>query len=270
MSRLAARFAQLRARGERALLPFLTAGDPSLEATPELVLAAAAAGADAIEIGVPFSDPIAEGPVIQRASERALRAGANLRRVLQLVAQLRPQIEAPLLLMGYANPFYAMGAETFAAGAAEAGVDGVICPDLPPEEGAEFYAALAERGVDGVLMAGPTTTPQRLAQLARQTRGFLYYVSLTGVTGARNRLAPGIEAGVRAARQSAAIPICVGFGVSTPEQAGEIGRYADGVVVGSALVSRIEEAANPGAAAEAVARFVAALKAPLAAGDRAV
>jgi len=270
MSRLAARFAQLRARGERALLPFLTAGDPSLEATPELVLAAAAAGADAIEIGVPFSDPIAEGPVIQRASERALRAGANLRRVLQLVSQLRPQIEAPLLLMGYANPFYAMGAEAFAAGAAEAGVDGVICPDLPPEEGADFYAALAERGVDGVLMAGPTTTPQRLAQLARQTRGFLYYVSLTGVTGARNRLAPGIEAGVRAARQSAAIPICVGFGVSTPEQAGEIGRYADGVVVGSALVSRIEEAANPGAAAEAVARFVAALKAPLAAGDRAV
>lgn len=270
MSRLAARFAQLRARGERALLPFLTAGDPSLAATPELVLAAAAAGADAIEIGVPFSDPIAEGPVIQRASERALRAGANLRRVLQLVAQLRPQIEAPLLLMGYANPFYAMGTEAFAAGAADAGVDGVICPDLPPEEGAEFYAALAERGVDGVLMAGPTTTPQRLAQLARQTRGFLYYVSLTGVTGARNRLAPGIEAGVRAARQSAAIPICVGFGVSTPEQAGEIGRYADGVVVGSALVSRIEEAANPGAAAEAVARFVAALKAPLAAGDRAV
>ncbi|MDD9801937.1 MAG: tryptophan synthase subunit alpha [Deltaproteobacteria bacterium] len=270
MSRLAARFAQLRARGERALLPFLTAGDPSLEATPELVLAAAAAGADAIEIGVPFSDPIAEGPVIQRASERALRAGANLRRVLQLVAQLRPQIEAPLLLMGYANPFYAMGAEAFAAEAAEAGVDGVICPDLPPEEGADFYAALAERGVDGVLMAGPTTTPQRLAQLARQTRGFLYYVSLTGVTGARNRLAPGIEAGVRAARQSAAIPICVGFGVSTPEQAGEIGRYADGVVVGSALVSRIEEAANPGAAAESVARFVAALKAPLAAGDRAV
>ena len=270
MSRLAARFAQLRARGERALLPFLTAGDPSLEATPELVLAAAAAGADAIEIGVPFSDPIAEGPVIQRASERALRAGANLRRVLQLVTQLRPQIEAPLLLMGYANPFYAMGAEAFAAEAAEAGVDGVICPDLPPEEGADFYAALAERGVDGVLMAGPTTTPQRLAQLARQTRGFLYYVSLTGVTGARNRLAPGIEAGVRAARQSAAIPICVGFGVSTPEQAGEIGRYADGVVVGSALVSRIEEAANPGAAAEAVARFVAALKAPLAAGDRAV
>ena len=270
MSRLAARFAQLRARGERALLPFLTAGDPSLEATPELVLAAAAAGADAIEIGVPFSDPIAEGPVIQRASERALRAGANLRRVLQLVTQLRPQIEAPLLLMGYANPFYAMGAEAFAAEAAEAGVDGVICPDLPPEEGADFYAALAGRGVDGVLMAGPTTTPQRLAQLARQTRGFLYYVSLTGVTGARNRLAPGIEAGVRAARQSAAIPICVGFGVSTPEQAGEIGRYADGVVVGSALVSRIEEAANPGAAAEAVARFVAALKAPLAAGDRAV
>lgn len=270
MSRLAARFAQLRDRGERALLPFLTAGDPSLEATPELVLAAVAAGADAIEIGVPFSDPIAEGPVIQRASERALRAGANLRRVLRLVAQLRPQIEAPLLLMGYANPFYAMGAEAFAAGAAEAGVDGVICPDLPPEEGADFYAALAERGVDGVLMAGPTTTPQRLAQLARQTRGFLYYVSLTGVTGARNRLAPGIEAGVRAARQSAAIPICVGFGVSTPEQAGEIGRYADGVVVGSALVSRIEEAANPGAAAEAVARFVAALKAPLAAGDRAV
>ncbi len=221
------------------------------------------AGADAIELGVPFSDPIADGPTIQRASERALAGGTTLRRVLALVKQLRPQLELPLLLMGYANPYYALGVDGFVAEAGAAGVDGVICPDLPPEEGADLYGALEKGGVDGVLLAAPTTTPARLALLARRTRGFLYYVSLTGVTGARATIAEGVEAGVRAVRAISDVPVCVGFGVSTPAQAAEIARYADGVVVGGALVDRIERAKSREAAVSDVARFVAELKAPL-------
>lgn len=244
-------------------MPFVTAGDPELGTTAELVLAMAEAGADAIELGVPFSDPTAEGPTIQRASERALAGGTTLRRILALVKQLRPQVEVPLVLMGYANPFYALGAEGFAQEARAAGVDGIICPDLPPEEGADLYAALAGAGIDGVLLAAPTTTPARLALLARATRGFLYYVSLTGVTGARQALAAGIEEGVRAVRAHSDVPVCVGFGVSTPEQAAEIARFADGVAVGSAIVDRIERAKSRDAAVTDVARFVAELKAPL-------
>ena len=244
-------------------MPFLTAGDPDLPTTAELVIAMAAAGADAIELGVPFSDPTADGPTIQRASERALAGGTTLRRVLALVKQLRPQVDIPLLLMGYANPFYALGVDGFVAEASAAGVDGIICPDLPPEEGADLHGALEKAGIDGVLLAAPTTTPERLALLARRTRGFLYYVSLTGVTGARATIAQGVEAGVRAVREHSDVPVCVGFGVSTPAQAAEIGRYADGVVVGGALVDRIERAKSRDAAVSDVARFVAELKAPL-------
>jgi tryptophan synthase alpha chain len=263
MSRIDERFARLRRAGEKALMPFVTAGDPDLAVTAELVIAMAEAGADAIELGVPFSDPIADGPTIQRASERALAGGTTLRRILALVKQLRPQVEIPLLLMGYANPFYALGAEGFAQEAAAAGVDGVICPDLPPEEGADLYGALAKAGVDAVLLAAPTTTPARLALLVERTRGFLYCVSLTGVTGARAAVAHGVEASVRAAKALRDVPVCVGFGVSTPAHAAEIGRYADGVVVGGAIVDRIERAESRDAAAAEVARFVAELKAPL-------
>jgi tryptophan synthase alpha chain len=263
MTRLSERFARLRRAGDKALMPFVTAGDPDLTTTAELVIAMAEAGADAIELGVPFSDPIADGPTIQRASERALAGGTTLRRILALVKQLRPQLEIPLLLMGYANPFYALGAEGFAQEAAAAGVDGVICPDLPPEEGADLYGALEKAGVDAVLLAAPTTTPKRLALLAERTRGFLYCVSLTGVTGARSAVAQGVEASVRAAKALRDVPVCVGFGVSTPAHAAEIGRYADGVVVGGAIVDRIERAKSRDAAVTDVARFVAELKAPL-------
>jgi tryptophan synthase alpha chain len=244
-------------------VPFVTAGDPDLATTAEFVIAMAEAGADAIELGVPFSDPIADGPTIQRASERALASGTTLRRVLALVRQLRPQVEIPLLLMGYANPYYALGADGFAAEAAAAGVDGVICPDLPPEEGADLYGALEKAGIDAVLLAAPTTTPARLALLVEKTRGFLYCVSLTGVTGARATVASGVEASVRAAKALRDIPVCVGFGVSTPEHAAEIARYADGVVVGGAVVERIERAKSRDDAVTQVARFVAELKAPL-------
>jgi tryptophan synthase alpha chain len=263
MGRLGERFAALRARGERALIPFVTAGDPDLGTTERLIPALVEAGADAVEIGVPFSDPLAEGPTIQRASERALRSGTSLRRVLQLVKVLRPRIEVPLVLMGYANSFYTMGEAVFAAGAREAGVDGLIVVDLPPEEGESLLAAAEREGIDVILLAAPTTTPARLALLAARTRGFLYYVSLTGVTGAREELGRGIEEAVRRVRATSDVPVCVGFGVSTPEHAVRIAEFADGVVVGSALIDRIEAAPTPAAAVEAAAAFVASLKAPL-------
>jgi tryptophan synthase alpha chain len=256
MGRIAERFALLRARGERALVPFLSAGDPDLETSEALILAMVEAGADLIEIGVPFSDPIAEGPTIQRASERALAGGATLRRILALVKGLRERVEIPLLLMGYANPLYAMGEEAFAAAASEVGVDGIIVPDLPPEEGAGLFAECREKGIDPVLLAAPTTTPERLAMLARETRGFLYYVSLLGVTGARSELAQGIDTAVRAARQASDAPVCVGFGISTPEHAAEVGAYADGVVVGSAIVDLVEKSESRSEAIDRVSRFV--------------
>jgi tryptophan synthase alpha chain len=263
MRRIAERFRELRASGGTALVPFVTAGHPSLETTAELVLALSEAGADIIELGVPFSDPIAEGPSIQRSSELAIANGATLRRILELVRSLRDRTEVPLVLMGHANPFYAMGEEGFARAAAEVGVDGLIVPDLPPEEGDSLYAMLDALGIDPILLAAPTTTPERAELLARRTRGFLYYVSLTGVTGARESMAGDVEEGVKRARGGTDVPVCVGFGVSTPEHARAIARFADGVVVGSAIVDRIHAAATPAEAVESVAAFVAELKAPL-------
>ncbi len=263
MSRITDTFDRLRAAGETAFVPFLTAGDPDLDATGELVLAMADAGADLIEIGVPFSDPTADGPTIQRASERALAGGVTLRRILALVKTLRSQLDTPLLLMGYANPFYAMGVEGFVESAAEAGVDGFLCPDLPPEEGAALYAEAERRGIDGVLLAAPTTTDARLGMLVERSRGFLYYVSLTGVTAARSELAAGIEQGVAAIRRHGDVPVCVGFGISRPEHAARVGAFADGVVVGSAIVDRIEAASDRSDAVRRVADFVRDLKQPL-------
>jgi tryptophan synthase alpha chain len=259
-NRLDACFERLRVEGGTALIPFLTAGDPDLETTESLILAMAEAGADIIEIGVPFSDPTAEGPTIQRSSSRALQSGTTLRAILQMVARLREQIEQPLVLMGYANPVHAMGAEGFAQAAAQVGVDGIIIPDLPPEDGASFLEPCRDRGVHPILLAAPTTRPERLEMLVRETRGFLYYVSLQGVTGARSDLAKGIEEKVRTAQSLGEVPICVGFGVSTPEQAATIGAYADGVVIGSAIVDRIEAAASRETAVDDVARFIGELK----------
>jgi tryptophan synthase alpha chain len=265
-SRIDARFAELRSRGERALVPFVTAGDPDLETTLALLRALADSGADLLEIGVPFSDPIAEGPVIERASERALAAGISLRRVLAACAEVRDEISIPLLLMGYANPFLAMGAEGFAEAASRVGIDGVIIPDLPPEEGAAFYSACQGAGIDPVLLSTPTTTDRRLALLVERTRGFLYHVSLTGVTGARSELSTGIEAAVARIRERSDIPVCVGFGVSTPAHAAEVSRYADGVVVGSAFVDRIARAPGREEAVRVAAGFAAELKAALISG----
>ncbi len=263
MGRIAERFAALRERGEGALVPFVTAGDPELATTEAVVRALAEAGADLIEIGVPFSDPIAEGPTIQRASQRSLAAGTTLRHVLQLVKTLRPVVDVPLVLMGYANSVLSMGEHGFAEAAAEVGVDGLIVVDLPPEESDGFSRELERVGIDRILLVAPTTTRERVAALAAASRGFLYAVSTLGVTGARSEVAQGVEELVRRAREAAGLPVCVGFGVSTAQQAAEIGAYADGVVVGSALIDRLEGARDPAEAAERAAAFAAELKAPL-------
>ena len=263
MGRIGDRLAELRARGECALVPFITAGDPDLGVTEALIPALAEAGADVIELGVPFSDPTAEGPTIQRSSERALASGTTLRRVLGMVKSLRPRVDVPLVLMGYTNSFLTMGERNFPEAAREAGVDGVITVDCPPEEEPAYYDNLDACGVDAILLAAPTTTEARLAMLAKRTRGFLYYVSLTGVTGARTGLPPRLALNLARIRAISDVPVCVGFGVSTPEQAAFIGQHADGVVVGSALVDCIERAASRESAIDDAAAFVAALKAPL-------
>jgi tryptophan synthase alpha chain len=255
-------FVELKKRGETALIPFLTAGDPDIETTEEIILAMADSGADVIEIGVPFSDPTAEGPTIQRSSGRALEQGTSLRGILRLVDRLRSKIEQPLVLMGYANPLHAMGAEAFAKAASQVGVDGIIIPDLTPEDGAAYLDPCRALGIHPILLAAPTSRPERLEMLVQETRGFLYYVSLQGVTGARAGLALGIEEKVRRAQSLGGgnVPVCVGFGIGTPEHAATIGAYADGVVIGSAIVDRIEAARSKIAAVDDVARFIADLK----------
>jgi tryptophan synthase alpha chain len=263
MSRIAERLAAVRARGEKALVPFVTAGDPDLGVTEALLPALVAAGADLIELGVPWSDPSADGPKIQRSSERALAAGTTLRRVLNLVKAMRPTLDVPIVLMGYANSFLTMGERHFPEAAREAGVDGVITVDCPIEEEPAYFANLEACGVDGVLLAAPTTTDERLARIAKATRGFLYYVSLTGVTGARETLPPLLEENLARIRRVTDVPVCIGFGISSPEQAAAIARHADGVVVGSALVDRIGRAASREDAVTEAASFVASLKAAL-------
>ena len=262
-NRIDVRFAKLREEGRTALIPFLTAGDPDLETSERLILEMADAGADVIEIGVPFSDPTAEGPTIQRSSSRALASGTSLRAILMMVDRLRSRIEQPLVLMGYANPVHAMGAEAFAKSCQDVGVDGIIFPDLTPEDGKPYLDPCRERNVHPILLAAPTTRPDRLEMLVRETRGFLYYVSLQGVTGARADLAKGIEEKVRAAQALGDTPVCVGFGISTPEQAKAIGAYADGVVIGSAIVDLIEQADGRTAAVDAVGRYIAEIRAAL-------
>ncbi len=262
-SRLAATFADLRARGERALVAYLTAGDPSLVATERLVREAAARGADVIELGVPFSDPIADGPVIQRAAMRALERGISVARVLETVATLRAETAVPLVLLTYYNPVLAFGLKAFARTAADAGVDGVIVADLPPEEAGPFAAEAEAAGLDLVHLVAPTSTPSRVRLIARRSRGFIYVVSLTGVTGERRELPRDLEAQITALRRVTTKPVCVGFGIGHPDQVAAVGRLADGVIVGSAIVRLIEERAGSPSLVKDVGDFIAALKEPL-------
>lgn len=245
MSRLARRFDELRRRGRKALIPYITAGDPHPDATVDLLHALVAAGADVLELGVPFSDPMADGPVIQGACERALAHGTSLRRVLEMVANFREKdAETPIVLMGYLNPIEAMGVKSFAAGAAAAGVDGVLIVDLAAEEAPEITPPLVAAGLDPVRLLAPTTSDIRLALICEQAAGFLYYVSLKGVTGADSLDVGALEGRLAAIRRHSDLPLAVGFGVRTPEIAAAAARVADAVVVGSALVARIAEIAG--------------------------
>jgi tryptophan synthase alpha chain len=247
MSRLAARFAQLRAARRAGLVIFVTAGDPHPDLTVELLHALVAAGADVLELGVPFSDPMADGPVIQRASERALAHGMDLRRVLELVRAFRQTDTAtPLVLMGYLNPIEQMGIGRFAAAAATAGVDGVLTVDLPFDEEPEYAAALKAAGLDSIFLLAPTSGPERARAVAAQASGFLYYVSVRGVTGAGQVDLADVQAQVEALKQHTALPVGVGFGVRTPQAAAQIAGFADAVVVGSAVIERLEAAAAAG------------------------
>jgi len=268
MSRIDTRFAALRAAGRKALIPFFTAGDPSLEATVPVMHALVAAGADVIELGVPFSDPMADGPTIQRSSERALGRGAGMTYVLDAVREFRARdATTPVVLMGYLNPIDIRGAATFAAQAQEAGVDGVLLVDLPPEEAGEFREAFAAHAIALVLLASPTTTPARSRALCEQAQGYLYYVSFAGVTGAADRLDP-VHAGarLRALREASPVPVVAGFGIRDAASAAAMAAAADGVVVGSALVDALDGADTPEAAAGRAHRFLAPLRASLDAG----
>jgi tryptophan synthase alpha chain len=263
MSRLDETFAALRARGERALMPYFTAGDPSLADTRRLVVEAARRGADVIELGVPFSDPLADGPVVQRAGTRALAAGATVPRVLETVAALRAETDVPLVLMTYYNPMLAFGLKAFARTAVDAGVDGAIVVDMPPEESEPLASEAAAAGLDLVYMAAPTSTPARVRLIAKTSRGFIYVVSLTGVTGERKELSAELASQLEVLRGVTAMPLCVGFGISTPAQAAAVGRIADGAVVGSAIVRLVEARAGSPTLVDDVGKFIAELKAPL-------
>jgi tryptophan synthase alpha chain len=240
------------------LVAYVTCGDPDLATTREIILAAISAGADVIELGVPFSDPVADGPVIQRASERALKNGTSLSNVLQLARDIRKQSEAGLVVFSYLNPILRMGLQRFCADAEDSGVDGVLLTDLTVEEADEYRSCMEEHHLASIFLAAPTSTDQRLKRIAQASSGFVYAVSRTGVTGARKDLAKDARNLVRRIRKYTQLPVAVGFGISTPEHFAQIGEFADAAAVGSAIVQTIEQ--NPGRAAQAVADLITALK----------
>lgn len=260
MSRLADTFSRLRAEQRGGLVTYTTAGDPDLPRSAEILEALDRAGADVLEVGIPFSDPLADGPVIQRATERALASGGSLRSSLDMIAQVRPHVAAPIVVFSYANPLMRMGVETFSRRAAEAGVDGVLALDLPIEEAAEFRETLAADGLDTIFLLSPTTTDQRIRRAAELGRGFLYGISRLGVTGARATVASSASTLVERIRRQTSMPIALGFGISRPEHVTEVTVYAEAAVVGSALVSLIAEAGRSADLLDRVESYVRWLK----------
>ena len=242
MSRLAQTFERLRAAGQRGLVTYITAGDPDLPRTEGILRALDRAGADVVEVGIPFSDPLADGPVIQRATERALEAHTTLLGVLEMLRRLRADLRMPVVLFSYANPILRVGAERFADLARDAGVDGVLVLDLPIEESTDFRSILSARGIDTILLLSPTTSDERLRTAAQLGSGFLYAISRLGVTGARDEIAEGAEDMVRRIRGVSTLPIALGFGISKPDHVRRVGQWADAAVVGSALVNVIADA----------------------------
>jgi tryptophan synthase alpha chain len=259
-TRISRRFAELRANGELGIVAYITAGDPSLDATYKFVLALAEAGADVIELGVPFSDPLADGPTIQRASERALKFGTTLRGVLDLVRRIRETSQVPLVLFTYFNPVLQMGLEKFAAAAQQAGADGVLVTDLTPEESEDYRDILHAHHLDTIFLAAPTSDDSRLQKISAASSGFLYLISRTGVTGAKDALPDDLPSLLRRVRHFTQLPVAVGFGISLPGHVSVLGGLADAAVVGSALVSEIEKAQSVEAAATALRDRVHSLK----------
>jgi tryptophan synthase alpha chain len=260
MSRIDDAFARMRAEQRIGLVTYVTAGDPGLAATGQILERLDAAGADVLEVGVPFSDPLADGPVIQRATERALAGGAHLDGVLDMLATVRPRIRAPIVIFSYANPMLRMGLGAFARRAREVGVDGVLTLDVPPEEAGELHASLTAAGIDTIFLLSPTTSVERIRRAAALGSGFLYGISRLGVTGARAEVADSAESLANRVRQETTMPLALGFGVSRPEHVASIGRWADAAVVGSALVNVIAEHAGQSGLLDEVERYVRWLK----------
>lgn len=257
MSRISSRFAELTKANRAAFIPFVTAGDPDLETTLALLHELPAAGADIIELGVPFSDPMADGPAVQASSQRALKAGMTLAKVLDLVRRFRKSdAKTPVVLMGYYNPIHAYGTARFAKDAALAGADGVITVDLPPEEDEVLRAPAAAQGLDIVRLATPTSDGVRLKTVAEGAGGFLYYVSIAGVTGTKSFAEDDVRAAVARVKKASGLPVAVGFGIKTPEQAAVIAQFADAAVVGSAIVEKIAAAAKSGQSRGALVKDV--------------
>ncbi len=259
-SRITKKFVSLRKEGKKALIPFITAGDPTLAQTEKIVYALEEAGADIIELGIPFSDPMADGPVIQASYERALKNKITLNDVLGLVKKIRKKSQITLLLMGYYNPIFVMGCAAFAKQAGESGVDAVLIVDLPPEEAGELRGELKKNNVNLVHLLAPTSDAPRITKAVKSGSGFIYYVSLTGVTGATLNVTPEIKNQIGLIRRQTSLPIAVGFGVSTPEHVSRLAPYADGVVVGSALVKIIAAVSGKKDGLSRISRLIAGLK----------
>ena len=267
MTRISEAFNDARARGEKALITYIMAGDPSIEKTKEIIFALEDGGADIIELGVPFSDPLADGPTIQKASERALACNTTLDKVLSLVADVRKSSEIPIVIMTYYNIIFKYGEERFVDEATARGVDGVIVPDLPPEEAKDFIRFSRAKGLDTIFLLAPTSTERRISLISKKSTGFIYYVSLTGVTGVRQEISKSIGPMVKKIKGCTNKPVAVGFGISTPSQASEVARYSDGIVVGSAIVKIIGELSNDETLSSSIKSFVKSIKDQLSHGS---
>lgn len=259
MNRIDQKFKQLRSEGKKAFIAYITAGDPDISVTEQLVYALEEAGVAMIELGVPFSDPMADGPTIQAASQRALLNKVSLNDILAMVSRIRRRCEIPIALMTYYNPVFHMGDAQFTAAAVKAGVDGVIIPDLPPEEAGDLRKHAVKADVSTIFFMAPTTTDDRLKKIVHSATGFIYYVSLTGVTGARSELSKSISSDIKRAKRLTDKPVCVGFGISTADHVREVGKFADGVIVGSAIVKEIEKHIGKKDLVAHVARYVGGL-----------
>ncbi|MBE9502658.1 MAG: tryptophan synthase subunit alpha [Proteobacteria bacterium] len=260
MNRIDERFKKLESKDEKALITYIMAGDPSLKVTEDLIYAVEEAGADIIELGIPFSDPLADGPVIQRASERALASGTTVEKVFDMVQQVRKDSQLPIVIMTYYNIIFKYGELRFLQDAEKCGVDGLIIPDLPPDEGEYITQAAQKHNIDLTFLLSPTSSDKRISLISKKSRGFIYYVSLTGVTGIRTKLSESIAPMINKIKTVTNKPVAVGFGISNTEQAGQVSTYADGVVIGSAIVKLIEESSSAGERITAVKKLVNDLK----------